>query len=343
MKTAAAVLVETGKPLEIVELELPTLKPGQVIVEVKVSGVCHTQLLEARGARGEDKFLPHCLGHEGVGIVQEIGPGVTKVKGGDRVVLSWMKGSGADVPSTVYKWGNRNVNSGAITTFGKFCVISENRLTPLTHQISPLPAALLGCAVPTGMGAVMNAAQVKAGETCVVFGLGGVGLCAVAAAALAGASMVITVDKLPSKKVAALRLGATHFFEAASSNIVQEIFKLCPKGVDAAIEATGQPVVMQQALSCVRPQGGRAVIVGNAAHGAVLELDPQQFNQGKRLLGTWGGDNQPDTDFPKYAYLMATARLKIDTLTENVYPLEKINEALDDLGSGRALRPLIQM
>src|SRR6267154_5592743 len=126
MKTTAAVLVELGKPLELADLEIPVLKPGQALVEVSYSGVCHTQVGEARGYRGEDKFLPHCLGHEGSGIVRGLSPGVTKVKEGDRAILSWIKGSGGDVPGTVYHWDGRSVNSGAITTFSRYSVISEN-------------------------------------------------------------------------------------------------------------------------------------------------------------------------------------------------------------------------
>lgn len=343
MKTPAAVLVESGKPLEIAELDIPVLKAGQVLIEVKVSGVCHTQLLEASGFRGEDKFLPHCLGHEGVGIVQEVGPSVKKVKAGERVILSWIKGNGADVPGCVYQWGNRKVNAGAITTFGQFSVVSENRVTGLTRKLPPIEAALLGCAVPTGMGAVMNTAQLRSKESCVVFGLGGVGLCAVAGAAITGCNPIIAVDRLFSKKEPALKMGATHFIDANSENVLQEIIKILPKGADAAIEATGQVSVMRQALSAVRSQGGRTVVVGNARYGSVLEIDPQQLNMGKKLLGTWGGDSQPDVDFQKFAELMATGRINLEYLTGNIYPLEKINEALSDLESGKVLRPLIKM
>src|SRR5882724_3599700 len=127
MKTTAAVLVELGQPLELADLDIPVLKPGQALIEVAYSGVCHTQVGEARGHRGEDKFLPHCLGHEGSGVVREIGPGVSKVKPGDRAILSWIKGSGADVPGTVYDWNGRTVNAGGITTFATYSVISENR------------------------------------------------------------------------------------------------------------------------------------------------------------------------------------------------------------------------
>ncbi len=129
MKTTAAILVETGKPLELAELDIPALKPGQVLVEIAFSGVCHTQLSEVRGHRGQDNFLPHCLGHEASGTVRELGAGVTKVADGDRVVLSWIKGSGANVPGTVYGWDGRKVNAGGVTTFMRHAVISENRLT----------------------------------------------------------------------------------------------------------------------------------------------------------------------------------------------------------------------
>src|ERR1700682_5190785 len=124
MKTPAAILVETGKPLVIEDLEIPKLQPGQVLVEITYSGVCHTQVLEWRGYRGDDKFLPHCLGHEGSGIIREIGPGVSKVKGGNHAILSWIKGSGCEVPGSVYCWGPRKVHAGAITTFSRYAVLS---------------------------------------------------------------------------------------------------------------------------------------------------------------------------------------------------------------------------
>jgi S-(hydroxymethyl)glutathione dehydrogenase/alcohol dehydrogenase len=341
MKTTAALLVETGKPLVIADIEIPILKSGQVLVEIAVSGVCHTQVLECRGYRGEDKFLPHCLGHEGSGIVREISSGVTKVKPGERVILSWIKGSGADVPGSVYEWNGRKVNAGAITTFSRHAVISENRLTLLPGNRSLRDAAMLGCAVPTGLGVVFNTAQPKAGQSVVVFGAGGIGLCAIAGAAIAGCSPVIAVDVRPDKLALAKQMGATHVFEAG--NAAAEIARLCPKGVDFAFEATGRPAVMLQALQCVRQQGGAAIIVGNAHHGEMLQLDPRQLNQGKRLLGTWGGDNMPDRDFPRYCDLLATGKLNLAPMASKTYRLEEINAAIDDLEAGRVARPLVEM
>ncbi|HEY3396245.1 MAG TPA: zinc-binding dehydrogenase [Armatimonadota bacterium] len=343
MKTTAAVLVELGRPLEIAELEIPALKPGQALVEIAYSGVCHTQVLEVRGRRGEDRYLPHCLGHEGSGVVREVGAGVTKVRPGDAVILSWIKGSGRDVPGTVYDWAGRTVNAGAITTFATHAVLSENRLTVLPAGLSLRHAALLGCAVATGAGAVFNAAGSRPGESLAVFGLGGVGLCAVAAAQIAGNTPIIAIDVVPAKLDLARQLGATAVILAGEADPAAEIARLCPGGVDYAIEATGRPEVMGAALAAVRSQGGAAVIVGNAPHGEQVALDPRQLNQGKRLLGTWGGDTQPDRDFPRYARLIAAGRLNLEPLLGPVYPLSAIDQALDDLEAARVARPLLEL
>jgi S-(hydroxymethyl)glutathione dehydrogenase/alcohol dehydrogenase len=343
MKTTAAVLVETGRPLELADLDIPALKPGQVLVEVAFSGVCHTQLLEARGHRGEDRYLPHCLGHEGSGVVRDVGPGVTKVKPGDAVILSWIKGSGADVPGTVYDWNGRTVNAGAITTFATRSVVSENRLTPVPRGLSMRHAALVGCAVPTGAGVVFNTARPRPGESVVVFGVGGVGSCAVAAAALAGCHPVIAVDVNTDRFALARQLGATQCLGARGADVLARIAEACPGGADFAIEATGNPAVMRQALACVRPRGGTAVVVGNARHGQTLEIDPKELNQGKRLLGTWGGDSDPDRDYPRYGGLIASGRLDVEPLLGRAYRLDEVNAALDDLEGGRCARPLLDV
>ena len=343
MKTIAAVLIETGKSLVLAELDIPALKPGQVLVEIKFSGVCHTQVMECRGHRGEDRYLPHCLGHEGSGIVCDLGTGITKIRAGDRVILSWIKGSGADVPGTVYRWGSRNVNSGAITTFSRYSVISENRLTAVPGVLPMHNVALLGCAVPTGMGAVINTANPNPGQSLAVFGTGGIGLCAIAGAAIAGCNPIIAIDTRQNKLKLAQQMGAMHCINATGVNPVEELNRICPGGVDFAIEATGRPEVMLQALYSVRNQGGIVVVVGNAREGERLELDPKQLNLGKQLRGTWGGDNLPDRDFPRYCELLSAGKLNLGPLSSSIYRLSEINQAIDDLEAGRATRPLIDM
>lgn len=343
MKTTAAVLVECGRPLELADLEIPAIKLGQVLVAVAFCGVCHTQILEARGHRGPDNYLPHCLGHEGSGTVQECGPGVTKVKPGDRVILSWIKGSGADVAGTVYGWNGKSVNAGGITTFAQHSIISENRLTVIPDGLDMRRAALVGCAIPTGAGVVFNTAQPRPGQSLVVFGVGGIGSCAIAAANLAGCVPLIAVDVNSDKLALAKQLGATHTVNAKNADPVKQIRELCLGGADFAIEATGNPTVMKQALACVRPQGGTAVVVGNARAGQTLEIDPRELNQGKRLLGTWGGDNNPDRDFPRYCKLIASGKLDVTPLLSRTYGLPDINAALDDLEHGLCTRPLIDV
>jgi S-(hydroxymethyl)glutathione dehydrogenase/alcohol dehydrogenase len=336
MKTVAAVLVETCQPLVLAELELPSLKAGQILVEIAYSSACHTQLLEMNGHRGKDPYLPHCLGHEAAGTVVEIGQGVHKVKVGDAIVLSWMKGSGADVSGSVYRWGDRNVNSGAVTTFSRYSVVSENRVTRIGDGISSRDAALVGCTLATGLGSVLNTARAKPGDSVAVFGCGGVGLCAVGGAAVAGCAPIIAIDMNERKLGQARQMGATHTILIGTG---EEI----PSGLDFAIEATGRPDVMLQALACVRNQGGTAVIVGNARYGEVLHLDPTQLNLGKRLLGTWGGDNKPDADFQRYAKLLASGKINLQPIISRTYAFEDINAALNDLATGKIVRPLIKM
>lgn len=343
MKTDAAILTELQKPLVVTGIEIPALKPGQVLVDISFSGICHTQLSECKGHRGEDKFLPHCLGHEGSGIVRENGNGVTKVKVGDRVIISWIKGTGADVSSTIYQWGNERVNAGGVTTFSRQSIISENRLTVIPNDISMQEAALIGCAVPTGLGAVLNTAQPRPGQSIAIFGTGGIGLCAVAGAAISGCAPIIAVDINPEKLTVAKKMGATHCICSKTGNPLEEIMKVCPGGIDFAIEATGIPDVMNIALTSVHAQGGIAVVIGNANFNDKLVIDPRQLNMGKQLRGTWGGDNNPDIDFPRYCQLVKYGRLNLVPLMSPPYSLRDINQALTDLAMGRVVRPLIDM
>ena len=343
MKIEAAVLVETGKPLVIAELEVPPLKSGQCLVEISYSGACHTQLLEARGRRGEDPWLPHCLGHEASGVVLEVGADVSRVDVGDRVALSWIKASGIEAGGTSYGWNGRTVNAGAVTSFQRHSVVSENRLTKLPPELKMREATLLGCALPTGLGAVINVAKPQPGESVAIFGAGGVGLCAVMGAVVSKCSPVIAIDLIDSKLEIAVMFGATHTINGRKGNGIEEVMEICPMGVDLAIEATGRPAVMATALTAVRAQGGRAVVIGNAPKGQTVVLDPWQFNQGKSLLGTWGGDSKPDRDFPRFASLITEREIDVEPLLSKSYSLEEINDALEDLELGKIGRPIIKM
>jgi S-(hydroxymethyl)glutathione dehydrogenase / alcohol dehydrogenase len=342
MKTQAALLVQTGQPLVLADIETPALKPGQVLVEVAYSGACGTQVMEWRGDKGEDKWVPHCLGHEGTGTVIEIGSAVTKVKVGDKVVLSWIKGTGIEAGGAVYDWDGKKVNAGGVTTFQRHSVVSENRLTLLPPDMPMDVAVLLGCAAPTGMGAVYNVLKVQPGDAVAVFGTGGIGLNALMAASLAGAMPVIGIDPNPTRRALATTYGATHVIDA-TGDVLAEINKIAPQGVDLAVESSGIPAVMEQAINATRQQGGRAVVIGNAKHGAVLPLNPGVFNQGKSLLGTWGGDSVPDRDYSRYGRLLSSGRFPVRDLLSKPYSLAQADQALQDLAAGKVGRPLIDM
>jgi S-(hydroxymethyl)glutathione dehydrogenase / alcohol dehydrogenase len=343
MKTTAALLVQTGAPLVLAEIDIPTLRPGQVLVEIAYSGACGTQVMEWRGDKGEDKWLPHCLGHEGTGTVLEAGSAVTKVKAGDKVVLSWIKGSGIEAGGAVYGWGEKKVNAGGVTTFQRHAVVSENRLTPLPAGLPMDVAVLLGCAAPTGMGAVYNVLKAQPGDSVAVFGTGGVGLHAVMASALVGAMPVIAIDPNPTRRALAPLYGATHVIDPTGIDVLAGIRKIAPQGVDIAVESSGVPAAMEQAVNATRQQGGRAVVIGNARHGATLSLNPAVFNQGKSLMGTWGGDSIPDRDYGRFARLLGAGRFPVRDLLSKPYALEQADQALSDLASGKIGRPLIDM
>lgn len=343
MKTTAALLVQTGQPLEIAEIGIPALNPGQVLVEVAYSGACGTQVMEWRGDKGEDKWVPHCLGHEGTGIVLEVGVAVTKVKVGDRVVLSWIKGTGIEAGGAKYDWNGKAVNAGGVTTFQRHSVVSENRLTIVPKHLDMDVAILLGCAAPTGMGAVTNVLKVQPGDSVAIFGTGGVGLNACMAAAFSGGWPVIGIDPNPERRAFALKFGCTHVIDPADGDVVAQIKAIEPNGVDVAVEATGIPAVMDQAVNVTRQQGGRAVVIGNAKLGAMLNLNPGVFNQGKSLMGTWGGDSVPDRDYPRFARLLGSGRFDVRELLSKPYTLEQADTALQDLAAGNVGRPLIDM
>lgn len=345
MKTKAAILHQIGKPLQIEELVIPELKAGQVLVKIAYSGLCHSQLNEIQGLKGEDKYLPHALGHEGSGIVETVGPEVTKVRPGNHVVLTWIKGKGLDVPSTIYQTSNGSVvNSGAISTFMQYTVISENRLVVIPEEMPLRLASLLGCAVPTGVGMVVNTAQAQPGCTIAVFGVGGLGLSAVLGAGLVKANKIIVVDVLDHKLEKARQIGATHVINAHQQDPLLFIAEITAgRGVDYAIETAGQREAMEAAFEAVRDNGGLCVLAGNLPHGDKISLDPFNLIEGKRIVGSWGGETQPDRDIPVFADLYLRGELEMEVLISHSYELDDINQALDDLAQGKISRALIDM
>lgn len=345
MKTRAAVLTEINNLLQIEELSIPQLKGGQVLVKVAYSGVCHTQLNEVRGLKGEDKFLPHTLGHEGVGRVEAVGSDVKKVKEGDLVVLTWIKGNGLDVHSTGYmRKDGSTVNSGAISTFMDFAVISENRVVPVPKETPMRELPLLGCAIPTGAGIARNTANVRPDSSVAVFGVGGIGLSAIIGSRLMKARIIIAVDVFDQKLELARQLGATHTINGEKQDILPSIMEITGQtGVDYAIEASGKANIMETAFQAVRNSGGLCVIAGNLPLGEKIMVDPFDLIKGKKIVGTWGGETQPDKDISMYADLVRSGELNLAPLITKIYRLSEINQALTDLADGKLGRGLVEM
>lgn len=341
----AAVLFETGKPLQIVDgIMLPALLPGQVQVKVLYSGLCHSQLMEVRGLRGEDKYLPHLLGHEGVGVVEAIGDGVEKVRVSDKVVLGWIKGCGADVGGAKYQHGETLINSGGVTTFSTQTIVSENRLVKLPEGMPDKLAVLLGCALPTGLGLVFNEAKLASAQTVAVFGLGGIGLSALIAAESCAPKVLIAIDVEESKLALAAQLGATHVINSARQDVLAEIRCICPLGVDNSFEAAGSAKSIEQAFEAVRDGGGLCIFASHPREGEKIALEPHAFHRGRQIRGSWGGAADPDRDIPLYAQHYLDGRLRnLEKLLSHEYRLEDINQALDDLEQRRITRALINI
>lgn len=344
MKTIAAVLEDIKKPLSILELDVPSINPGQVLVEIEFSGVCHSQLMEARGYRGKDKFLPHLLGHEGTGTVVQIGIGVTKVKIGNKVILGWIKAEGMDVPGTRYHRGNEVVNAGGVTTFSTLSVVSENRCVLIPEGIPMDVAVLFGCAIPTGAGMVINHVKPNQGSSIAIFGLGGIGMSALMATRLFKCSKVIAIDIEDSKLEMAREFGATQTINSSRQNTIETIRELTNgSGVDFSIEAAGLTTTIETAFQAVRKSGGLCVFASHPKNGDHISIDPYDLICGKRIEGSWGGESKPDRDIPLIAELYRNGQLPLEKLLSRRYSLAQINEAFDDLENRRIVRAIIDM
>jgi S-(hydroxymethyl)glutathione dehydrogenase/alcohol dehydrogenase len=342
-RTKAAILVKQNAPLAVTEVEIPKLEIGQVLVKVEHSGICGKQLDEISGKRGVDPFLPHLLGHEGGGIIEDVGPGVSKVKEGDHVVLHWMKGSGINSAPPKFNCNGSVVNAGWVTTFSEHTVVSENRVTPIPANVDLDVASLLGCAVTTGLGIVFNNANLKPGESVAVFGIGGVGLNVVQAAALVNAYPIVAIDLYSQKLEWALNFGATHTVNASQTDAKQFLLELSDgRGFDVTVDTTGNTDVFQTAYNATS-HTGKAILAGVLHHQKPITIDGFPFHFGRQIIGSHGGDTRPDVDIPRYIRLYQFEKLKLDEQITHRYCLDEINEAIAVVQRGEAGRCVISM
>lgn len=333
-KFKAAVLRKTGQELSIEEIKSSSLSFGQVLVQVKYSGICRSQLMEKEGKRGEDKWLPHLLGHEGFGVVEEIGEGVSKCKPGDRVVLSWLEGKGIDADNPTYFDAlGKKINSGKVTTFSNYSVVSENRLFLAPQGFSDKFLPLFGCALLTGGGMAIkygNRPEVK--KVCVI-GFGGIGSAAALVLKGFGNLQIEIVEVAQEKIEMARKLG---FIE-----IHNEISK-SSGNFDLVIEASGTISAIEEGFTNLSATG-TLVFASHPENGSKISLDPHELIKGKRIFGTWGGDVNPDEDMKMIGELLAKSGANLDLLLGEIFSIDETNKGLAYLDSGKPGRPIMRL
>ena len=366
MKTRAAVAFEAKKPLEIVELDLEGPKAGEVLVEIMATGICHTDAYTLDGLDSEGLF-PSVLGHEGAGIVREVGAGVTSVKPGDHVIPLYTpecrqcksclsgktnlctairatqgKGLMPDGTSRFSYKGQTIYHYMGCSTFSNFTVLPEIAVAKIRTDAPFDKACYVGCGVTTGVGAVTNTAKVQVGDNVVVFGLGGIGLNVLQGARMAGADKIIGVDINDSKKEWVEKFGMSHFVNPKNTkDVVAHIVELTDGGADYSFDCTGNTDVMRQALECCHRGWGTSIIIGVAEAGKEISTRPFQLVTGRNWRGTAFGGAKGRTDVPKIVDWYMNGKIQIDPMITHVMGLEKINDAFDLMHAGESIRSVV--
>lgn len=367
MKVRAAIAYETGKDLEIDEIDLQGPKAGEILVRIVATGVCHTDAFTLSGADPEALF-PAILGHEGAGIVKETGTGVTSVVPGDHVIplytpecgvcsfctsgktnlcqaIRVTQGQGLmpDGTSRFSKNGKLIHHYMGTSTFAEYTVLPEIAIAKINKSAPLEKVCLLGCGITTGIGAVLNTAKVQAGDSVAIFGLGGIGLSVVQGAVMANAGRIVVVDINENKFEIAKQLGATDFINPEKyDNSVQEVIvDLTDGGVDYSFECIGNVNVMRSALECCHKGWGESIIIGVAGAGQEISTRPFQLVTGRVWRGTAFGGVKGRTELPGYVDKYMDGKLEIDKFITYTLPLEKINEAFHLMHEGNAIRSVI--
>ena len=346
IKIKAAVLEKLNSTLKIRNLEITELKIGQVLIKVLASGICGSQLQEIKGFKGNEKFLPHLMGHEGCGIVEKIGPGVSRVKPGDKVVMHWRIGAGIEATFPTYLLDGKEISGGKVTTLSEFSIVSENRLTKVPQETPDFLCALLGCGLTTALGVVNNEIDLKFGESVAIIGCGGVGLNLIQAASLGSAFPVVAIDLNENKRSLSLNIGANYFINSSEESVRQFFDKNLPLGkIDIAIDTTGNTQIIDE-ISNLLSDSGRLIMVGQPKPGSQISFSDAAGlfgNKGKTIKTTQGGKTSPNEDIIRYIKLYNAGKLDYEKIVTNVFSLDEVNQAISLLASGSAGRIMIDM
>lgn len=343
LKFKAAILEKNNSPLAIHEISfIGPLQPGQILVKIHYTGICGKQIEEIDGLGGPDAYLPHLLGHEGSAEVMDIGTGVKKVKIGDSVVMHWMKGSGIQSETPLYEYKGQRINAGWVTTFNEYAVVSENRITRIPSDSDMESSPLFGCAVTTGVGVVMNDADIKPNHSVVIYGCGGVGLFAVQAAKLMNPRQIIAVDINEDALSLAGKFGATTTVNATIENPIEIVKGLTEyKGAERVIIVTGNKKAIETAIETASIPG-ECLQVGVPVVGESIAINGHALMHKRNVSGSLGGSIFPDRDIPAYMRLNDCGKINTKQLITKVLPFEKINEGLDFVRSQNPGRVIIK-
>ncbi|MGH8140934.1 MAG: S-(hydroxymethyl)glutathione dehydrogenase/class III alcohol dehydrogenase [Steroidobacteraceae bacterium] len=367
MDVRAAVAVQAGKPLSIETVQLEGPKSGEVLVELKATGICHTDHFTLSGADPEGLF-PAILGHEGAGVVVDVGPGVRSVKKGDHVILLYTpecrecksclsrktnlctairatqgKGLMPDGSSRFSWQGKPVLHYMGCSTFANYTVLPEIAVAKIREDAPFDKVCYIGCGVTTGIGAVVFTAKVEAGASVVVFGLGGIGLNVIQGAKLVGARQIVGVDLNPGREKLAKQFGMTHFVnpQEVKGDLVAHLVELTGGGADYSFECIGNVKVMRQALECCHRGWGQSIIIGVAGSGQEISTRPFQLVTGRVWKGTAFGGARGRTDVPRIVDWYMEKRINIDDLITHRLPLEKINDGFDLMERGESIRSVV--
>lgn len=315
---------------------------GVVLVRVLMSGICASQVHEIDGRKGPDPYLPHGLGHEAVGVVEMIGPGVKSVQQGDTVVLHWRPGEGIQGSPGHVRALDGLINVGPVTAFSEYTVVSENRATVLPEEVPLNLAPLLGCALTTGFGAVTREAQVRPGESAVIIGFGGIGISLLKSLRLVSATPVCVIDKDPAKTDLARRLGADAAIISSgeASPFTQLVENELGRRPDVVFEATGVKELIEASISMTH-ENGRTVLIGVPDTSQPAEIATLPLHLGKSLIGSHGGHSVPETDIPTLAGLIGQRLLNLRDIPLAEFRIEEINSAIEALRAGQPGRAVI--
>jgi S-(hydroxymethyl)glutathione dehydrogenase / alcohol dehydrogenase len=342
MKTKAAILVEQKKDLVVDEIEIPKLEDGQVLVEIKSTRICGSQLGEIDGVKGPDRYLPHLLGHEAGGVVLEVGSGVTRLQAGDHVVCHWRPTPGISGHCPTYDWQGTRVNAGHITTFSQHSIISESRLTPIDSKYGHEISALMADTITTGFGLISNDAKVRIGESLCVIGIGGIGMGVIIGAKLAGANPIIAVDKFDHKLKCAKEQGATHCINSDKADIINAVDKIMGKPeVEVMIEGTGNPKIIEKAYELTSTHG-RCVLFGVIPFDKKISINTLPLHFGRVFIGSEGGQSLPHQDIPRYLKMLDNGTFHLNNLVSHRYKLEDINKAISTMRDGQSIHTMIK-